>query len=508
METIRLIGRNSRLSLLQLEIVKARIEQAFPELKVELIARSSRGDQLPDIPLQTVEGQDFFTRDIFEALTNGEADIAVHSLKDMSSAHFFSDQLFAVVDRDDPRDLAIFNPGILDKISRGETIIIGTCSPRREEMATVFLKNALPQLKETIHIETRPIRGNVETRLRKLDSGEYDATILATAGLNRLLRSAKDAALITALLSDKKIMLLPLIECVPAPCQGAIVAEAHPSNHRAADVLKAINIPALLQEAIAEKRTAMQYGTGCLQQFGVTSIKTKLGTSLYASGKNEQGTAFTSWQPWPALSIAPAHIFSTTDRMRDFFNYEWRAALPEINPPVVFIANYKLMAGVINKESLLNKTILVSGTKTWFELARQGYWVTAGADALGFEYLLPSLSMPLFNIKAKDILILTHEAAAQRWQKKGYSAACTYKLIPVFNPSLFEEIAGAQAICWSSYAQFEAYGHLAKTGVTHICAGGETASQLKQAGIDPVIFPTIKAFEQWRKLNTPSPNAA
>ncbi len=489
-------------------MVKARIEQAFPDVQVELIARSSRGDQLSGIPLHTVEGQDFFTQDIFDALSTHEADIAVHSLKDMSSTHFFGEHLFAVVDRDDIRDLAIFNPGVPDKISRGETIIIGTCSPRREEMATVFLKKALPQLSNSIQIETRPIRGNVETRLRKLDSGEYDATILATAGLNRLLRSEMDAPLIAQLLTDKKLMLLPLIECVPAPCQGAIVAEAHPSNHRAADILKAINIPALLQEAIAEKRTAVQYGTGCMQQFGVTSIKTKQGSSLFASGKDEQGTAFSNWQPWPALSIAPDHIFSTTDRMRDFFNYEWRAALPEINLPVVFIANYKLMAGVINKESLLNKTILVSGTKTWFELARQGYWVTAGADALGFEYLLPSLSMPLFKIEAKDILILTHEAAAHRWQKKGYAAAFTYKLIPVFNPSLSEEIAGARAICWSSYAQYAAYGHLAQPGITHICAGGETASQLKQAGIDPVIFPTIKAFEQWRKLNTPSPNAA
>ena len=106
---------------------------------------------------------------------------------------------FAVVDRDDTRDVAIFNNDIEEKIKRGETIIIGTCSPRREEMATVFLQKALPQLSTEIKIETKAIRGNVETRLRKLNSGEYDATILATAGLNRLLRSEEDAR------SDKRI---------------------------------------------------------------------------------------------------------------------------------------------------------------------------------------------------------------------------------------------------------------------------------------------------------------
>ena len=96
-------------------MVKARIEQAFPDVQVELIARSSRGDQLSGIPLHTVEGQDFFTQDIFDALSTHEADIAVHSLKDMSSTHFFGEHLFAVVDRDDIRDLAIFNPGVPDE---------------------------------------------------------------------------------------------------------------------------------------------------------------------------------------------------------------------------------------------------------------------------------------------------------------------------------------------------------------------------------------------------------
>lgn len=488
--------------------MQEKIELAFPGIQVIQVHRSSRGDELQNIPLHTVEGQDFFTRDIFDALANGEADIAVHSLKDMSSEHFFSTQEFAVVDRDDPRDLAIFNPGVLDKISRGQTLIIGTCSPRREEMATAFLKKALPQLKGIIQIETRPIRGNVETRLRKLDSGEYDATILATAGLNRLLRSETDAPLIRSLLADKKLMLLPLIDCVPAPCQGAIVAEAYPANYRAVEILRVINEPALYSEAYAEKKKGTQYGTGCLQQFGVTSIRTRQGQYLYAAGKDSEGNTFSTWDPYPSLPVNPAAVFSSTDHMREFFTYEWRAALPEIKAPVVFIANYKLLEGVINKTALKDKTILVSGTKTWFELARQGYWISASADALGFDQLLPALRMPLFDIRVNDILILTHEAAAQRWQKKGFDAACTYKLIPVFNPSLFELITKAKAICWSSFAQFSAYGHLAQPGVTHICAGGETAVQLKQAGIDPVVFPTIKAFEQWRKLNTQSPNAA
>src|SRR5436190_24051697 len=171
-ETIRLIGRGSKLSLLQLQIVKQKILDAFPGTDVQVITRDSRGDALTEIPLHTVEGSDFFTQDIFDALAKAEADIAVHSLKDMSSEHFFGANKFAVVDRDDTRDVAIFNNDIEEKIRREETIIIGTCSPRREEMASVFLKKALPQLSTEIKIETKDIRGNVETRLRKLSNRE------------------------------------------------------------------------------------------------------------------------------------------------------------------------------------------------------------------------------------------------------------------------------------------------------------------------------------------------
>src|SRR5437868_13357739 len=105
MDMIRLIGRNSRLSLLQLEIVKQKIESAFNNINVKIIARESKGDALQDVPLHTVEGSDFFTQDIFDALPNHEADIAVHSLKDMSGEHFFESNRFVVVDREDSGDV-------------------------------------------------------------------------------------------------------------------------------------------------------------------------------------------------------------------------------------------------------------------------------------------------------------------------------------------------------------------------------------------------------------------
>ena len=523
METIKLIGRSSRLSLLQIDIVKRKIQAAFPGMQVEVIARSSKGDGLQDIPLHTVEGSDFFTKDIFDALTTGEADIAVHSLKDMSSEHFFGANKFAVVDRDDTRDVAIFNNYVEEKIKRGETIIIGTCSPRREDMATIFLKRALPQLHAEIKIETRSIRGNVETRLRKLSNGEYDATILASAGLNRLLRPILnpsrregisetpyevriDSEIIKELLAGKKFMLLPLIECVPAPCQGAIVGEAHYSNAKAIEVLNKINDEALFADCYAEKKEAVKYGAGCIQKFGVTTLDTNNGKYLYAAGKDSEGTEFIKWDPLPGLKVS-GQLFSSTDVMKGFFDYEWTNQEIMLEKPVIFVANYKAVQGP-EVRGVWDKTILASGTKTWFELSKKGYWVTASADALGFEFLLRSLNMPLLNIKAEDISILTHEAAADRWRSKGYDAISNYKLLPKNEQPIQRSIAKADAIFWTSFSQFGFYGNYAKKDAQHLCAGGETAELLKQAGVEPVIFPTIKAFEQWKKYSIQSRSVA
>jgi len=492
---------------LQIDIVKQKIQSAFPNMNVEIIARSSKGDALQNIPLHTVEGSDFFTQDIFDALATREADIAVHSLKDMSSEHFFGQNKFAVVDRDDTRDIAIFNNDIEEKIRRGETIIIGTCSPRREEMATVFLKKALPQLNAEIKIEARSIRGNVETRLKKLNSGEYDATILATAGLNRLLKSKEDAEVIKKLLADKKLILLPLIECVPAPCQGAIVAEADYSNAKAIEVLNKINDEELFADCYAEKREAVKYGAGCIQKFGVTTLDTKNGKYLYAAGKDAEGTEFVKWNPLPELKINGT-LFSATDVMKGFFDYEWNNEELKINKPVVFVANYKSIQGKSEIRSLVDKKIIASGAKTWLELAKQGYWVTACADAIGFEFLLSSLSRPLLNIRADEIAILTHEAAAERWKSKGYDAVSNYKLLPKNDEAIQQSIATADGIFWASFSQYELYGKYAKQDVKHLCAGGETAELLKQAGVEPVTFPTIKAFEQWRSYSIRSHSVA
>ena len=505
MQKIRLIGRSSRLSLLQIDIVRQKIRDHFPSLEVEIITRSSQGDELSNVPLHTVEGSDFFTQSIFDALSAGEADIAVHSLKDMSGEHFFGDHRFAVVDRDDPRDIALFRPDVEEKIREGIPLVIGTCSPRREDMAMNFLRKALPQ-HAPIRIQVQPIRGNVETRLKKLDSGMYDGTILATAGLNRLLRSETDARSIWPLLQDKKKMLLPLFECVPAPCQGAVVAEADPSNTKAVEILTRINDQTGMEECQREKRLALRYGKGCLQRFGVTTIHFGDEKVTFAAGTDQQNKPFEDWHDLDKPDLRKKKIFSSTDFMGTFFDYQFFDDVFEIGEPVVYISNFKAVLSQ-HKPVLRAKRIWTAGTRTWMQLAAAGYWVEGSADALGLESLVDVWQMPLVGIDTNQVVIITSEQASGLWQLKGWKAISTYRLVDRNDSQIQEGIRDAEFIFWTSHRQYLQYKNLIRKDVVHACPSGETAELLKLAGIRPIVFPTIKSFLQWRKFSTPLPSA-
>ena len=517
-ETIRLIGRGSKLSLLQLQKVNHKIATAYPDVKVEIVVRESRGDTLQDIPLQKVEGSDFFTQDIFDVLQSNEADIAVHSLKDMSSEHFLGTNKFALVDRDDVRDIAIFNKDIKTKLKNGSTIIIGTCSPRREEMAIGFLQKALPQWNKSFKIETKIIRGNVDTRLKKLDAGEYDGIILATAGLNRLLSSpstveispsaaaSPDGGSIKELLKDKKLMLLPLIECVPTPCQGAIVAEANPANKKAVEILNIINDNKLMQACIQEKQTAMQYGAGCLQRFGVTTISYGINEIIYAAGKDSNNKSFGKWTGLPELNSTNKNFFSTTDFMGSFFQYQYNEEPTTINETIVYVANYKAAEKEELIQQLQTKQVWAAGTKTWFELAKKGVWIHGSADAFGLEFLLTPWQMPLLNISKEEVAIVTNNSSAATRKEKGWKTYGTYYTQEKQSPGIEEQIKGADIIFWTSFRQYAQYKNVVKENVQHVCPYGETAEQFKAAGIEPVVFPNIKAFQQWRQTSIPLTN--
>lgn len=174
-ESLRIATRESALALWQAEHVRARLNRLHPGLKVELVPMTTRGDKILDSPLAKVGGKGLFVKELEQAMLDNRADIAVHSMKDVPVDFPAGLALAVILEREDPRDAFVSNAfATLDELPQGSRV--GTSSLRRQ----CQLHGLRPDL------EILDLRGNVNTRLAKLDAGNYDAIILACAGLKRL----------------------------------------------------------------------------------------------------------------------------------------------------------------------------------------------------------------------------------------------------------------------------------------------------------------------------------
>ncbi len=219
--TILRIGtRGSPLALVQARTVRALLAAAMQvdEERIELIIIRTSGDAIQDRPLAEVGGKGLFTKEIEEALLGGHVDVAVHSSKDMPTFSQAGLMLAACLEREDPRDVFISRKAkSFADLPRGATL--GTASLRRQAIA----KRLRPDLNVV------PLRGYVETRLRKLDAGEVDATLLALAGLRRLG------------LTEHATRVMSIDEFLPAVGQGAIGLEARESDTRTREILSRVD---------------------------------------------------------------------------------------------------------------------------------------------------------------------------------------------------------------------------------------------------------------------------
>lgn len=174
-QTIRIATRKSPLAMWQAEHVAAQLQQLYPGINVEIIGMSTKGDKILDSPLAKIGGKGLFVKELEVAMLEHKADIAVHSMKDVPVELPDGLHLAVIMKREDPRDAFVSNEFTqIDALPKGA--VVGTSSLRRQSQ----LSEARPDL------VIKPLRGNVNTRLRKLDEGEYRAIILASAGLIRL----------------------------------------------------------------------------------------------------------------------------------------------------------------------------------------------------------------------------------------------------------------------------------------------------------------------------------
>jgi hydroxymethylbilane synthase len=238
--TIRIATRESLLALWQAEYIKAELQRVHPGLNVELLGMTTRGDQLLDSPLSKIGGKGLFVKELEQALLDGRADIAVHSMKDVPMEFPEGLGLAIICEREDPRDAFVSNHyADLEELPQGATV--GTSSLRRE----CQLRAQRPDLKIT------SLRGNVQTRLRKLDSGEFDAIILASAGLIRLE------------LEERIASFMEVEGSLPACGQGAVGVETRSDDERVIALLKPLHDEKTAREVMAERAMNRRLEGGC-----------------------------------------------------------------------------------------------------------------------------------------------------------------------------------------------------------------------------------------------------
>ncbi|AZE51909.1 Porphobilinogen deaminase [Pseudomonas chlororaphis] len=237
---IRIATRKSALALWQAEYVKARLEAAHPGLIVTLVPMVSRGDKLLDSPLSKIGGKGLFVKELETALLENEADIAVHSMKDVPMDFPEGLGLFCICEREDPRDAFVSSTySSLDELPAGS--VVGTSSLRRQAQL----------LARRPDLQIRFLRGNVNTRLAKLDAGEYDAIILAAAGLIRLG------------FEDRISSSISVDDSLPAGGQGAVGIECRTADSEIHKLLAPLHHADTADRVTAERALNKHLNGGC-----------------------------------------------------------------------------------------------------------------------------------------------------------------------------------------------------------------------------------------------------
>lgn len=257
-DILRIATRKSPLALWQAEFVKAELERFHPGLTVELLTMVTKGDKILDTPLAKVGGKGLFVKELETAMLEGRADIAVHSMKDVPVDFPEGLGLTTICEREDPRDAFVSNTyACLNDLPEGA--VVGTSSLRRQ----CQLRAARPDL------QIRDLRGNVGTRLGKLDDGQYDAIILAAAGLIRLKLEERIAEYITP------------EQSLPAVGQGAVGIECRLNDERIKALLAPLEHDDTRCRVMAERALNKRLEGGCQVPIGSFSL-------LEGEGDNQQ----------------------------------------------------------------------------------------------------------------------------------------------------------------------------------------------------------------------------
>lgn len=420
---IRISARRSDLARLQAYQVGNAIKRAQRGLEVVYLFKESLGDKNQADPLWKMPERGVFTEDFADDLLRGETDLVVHSWKDMPTETRPGLKVAATMKRADPRDLLLLRKDCLGKAD----LLLLTSSPRRAFNAAAELKGLLPF--PTTRIETKPVRGNIATRLKKLQAGEGHGLFLAKAALDRLLSSQEEefAAArdeIRALLAQFHWMALPLSLFPTAAAQGALAVEIRADRADLVDRLAALQHQETFDCVGRERGQLAAFGGGCHQKIGVSCLPhPRFGWVEFFHGEPEGKSASRAMKFGTAPGKKAPASHWPENGMAGLKGIFHRSAISGVSNPGgdLFVARAESLPKDWNIAE--GQCVWAAGPLTWKKLAARGIWVHGCSDGLGE-------SLP----EAEDLLgrrcswtKLTH---ADSGNDHLFSCLATYRLEP------------------------------------------------------------------------------
>ncbi len=421
-------------------------------ISLDYIYKDTKGDIDLTTPLSQLPEIGVFTSDLRESLINEEADLAVHSWKDLPIKLTKGTKIVGTLPRADMRDIIFFKRKNIEKIKKYKNLTLLTSSPRREYNLSSFLNNALPF--ETKKINFENIRGNIPTRLNKYFNGDSDAIVLAKAAIDRLLANGdSNLSIEIREVINNSIWLIPPLSKNPcAPAQGAIAIEVKDSREDIINLVEAINDPKTFESAQVERKILSSYGGGCHQKIGVSFEKNSFGDVLTLKGMTDENITLDkriidrkvkdkkNWYGVDVDKIYPSNI-------GDYKLFS-RENIKEKTKKIGALRSKNILATrgnvLDNKDKIDSSNILwTSGVKTWFQLAKKGFWVNGSFDSLGESH------DNLKFLSDNQWIKLTHSSSLDFSIKE---RLFTYKLI---KNKINENLSKKTHFYWMSGSAFE-----------------------------------------------------
>lgn len=416
---MRLLSRASQLARLQAALVRRALVAAHPDVEISDMTRASSGDRDVSSPLWQMADKGAFTADLSGAVAGGEADLAVHSWKDLPIEPPAGTRIAGTLERADPRDVLIVRRAVVDE--RPGTLTVLSSSPRRAWLMTEVLPDLLPW--RVAHVKSEPVRGNIETRLRKLVEGRAHALVMAKAALDRMLSAGEPftetAGTLRGYLAECHWMVLPMKEFPWAAAQGALAIEVSEARPDLVEMVSAITDRPTWSAVSREREILAAHGGGCHQALGAAVVEREFGrvTSVRAQatgGEDEACWTLEARTPvqmprttvqriWPRAGEPVTAVRRPLDAERPDASRGLWVARAEALPP----------SWAPSPDTL----VWAAGSSTWRRLALAGIWVHGCADGLGED------ETPLTDAlagRAVPWTRLTHRTAARPGETATY----------------------------------------------------------------------------------------